>query len=139
MILRSLFRKPHFAYNNLTQTDYIGHHNDFKWLLHDLWPQIYWGHLCDSMRWSLCGYICIPWKSDTMWIQWQMWKLQIKYSAIFNTWINPVINLWKLDHDERSHDNMPECCEFKNDLYSMRTFSCLSICVTNSIEWNIFT
>ena len=53
------------------------------WPLDDLWPQVCWGHMCDSTQGSLCPS---PMKiHQSMWIQWPFfWKLEPK---IIDPWM----------------------------------------------------
>ena len=64
------------------------------WPLDDLWPQVCWGHMCDSTQGSLCPS---PVKIDqSMWIQWPFFqKLEPKV-------IDPSDDLWP-PHLLRSH------------------------------------
>ena len=43
------------------------------WPLDDLWPHVFWGHMCDSTQGSLCPSPMTI--HQCMWIQW--WILQI--------------------------------------------------------------
>ena len=46
--------------------------NKGHWPLDDLWPQVCWGHMCDSTQGSLCPS---PMKiHQSMWIQWPFFK-----------------------------------------------------------------
>ena len=54
------------------------------WSLHDLWPHVCWGHMCDSTQGSLCPspmtiHLC-------MWIQWSILQITT-YIHILHTYI----------------------------------------------------
>ena len=56
------------------------------WPLDDLWPQVYWGHMCDSTQGSLCPSLIKIYQS--VWIQWPSFqKLKTK-----GHW--PLDDLW---------------------------------------------
>ena len=43
------------------------------WPLHDLWPHVCWGHMCDSTQGSLCPSPMTI--HQCMWIQWSIWQI----------------------------------------------------------------
>ena len=56
------------------------------WPLHDLWPHICWGHMCDSTQGSLCpSPMAIH---QCMWIQWSILQITIYITYyIYTTYI----------------------------------------------------
>ena len=55
------------------------------WPLHDLWPHVCWGHMCDSTQGSLCPSPMTI--HQCMWIQWSIFKLPHIYTYYIHTYI----------------------------------------------------
>ena len=54
------------------------------WPLHDLWPHVCWGHICDSTQGSLCPSPMTI--HQCMWIQWSILQITT-YIHILHTYI----------------------------------------------------
>ena len=55
------------------------------WSLHDLWPHVCWGHMCDSTQGSLCPSPMTI--HQCMWIQWSILQITT-YIHILATYIH---------------------------------------------------
>ena len=69
---RLLLQSHTFAISVISDLTHTKPWTKGHWHLHDLWPQVCWGHMCDTTQRSLCPS---PMKiHQSMWIQWPFFQ-----------------------------------------------------------------
>ena len=121
------------------------------WPLHDLWPHVCWGHMCDSTQGSLCPSPMTI--HQCMWIQWSILQ-NTTYIHIHTTYYIHILHTeWVITYSltELSSGETKMCCPRKqktilfnrNRFFNQRPYICLeyleictSVCISlyNSVS-----